>query len=66
MKNFHSVVWREGNLYVARCLEINVVSQGKTHTEAVENLKEALDLYFEDSSISIPQIKEVELQEVNV
>lgn len=65
-KNFHSVVWKEDNLYVARCLEVNVASQGKSHGEAIENLKEALELYFEDSEISIPQIKEVELQEVAV
>ncbi len=47
MKNFHSAVWKEENLYVARCLEVNIASQGKTHDEAIKNLKEALELYFE-------------------
>ena len=65
-KIFHSVVWKEGNLYVARCLEVNVASQGKSHNGAIENLKEALELYFEDSKISIPEVKEVEVQEVTV
>lgn len=33
---------------MARCLEIEVASQGKTTDEALANLKEALELYFED------------------
>jgi predicted RNase H-like HicB family nuclease len=34
---------------VARCLELGVVSQGKTIEEAQANLKEAAELYLEDS-----------------
>ena len=33
---------------MARCLEIEIASQGKTTDEALANLKEALELYFED------------------
>ena len=33
--------------YVAECLEIPVVTQGKTLDEAVENLKEAVALHLE-------------------
>ena len=62
----HSTIWKEGNLYVARCLEVNVASQGKTHDEAVNNLREALELYLEDSKEPLPEIKEAELQEVTV
>ena len=36
--------------YVAQCLEINVVTQGKTLEEAKANLKEAAELYLEDAS----------------
>jgi len=32
---------------VARCLELGVVSQGKTSEEATANLKEAVELYLE-------------------
>ncbi|HXF97782.1 MAG TPA: type II toxin-antitoxin system HicB family antitoxin [Gaiellaceae bacterium] len=35
--------------YVARCLEVEVASQGETVEEALTNLKEALELYFEDA-----------------
>lgn len=64
--NFHATIWKEENLYIARCLEVNVTSQGKSHNEAVSNLKEALELYFEDSNESVPEIREVEVEEVTV
>jgi predicted RNase H-like HicB family nuclease len=35
--------------YVARCLEVEVTSQGRTLDVALANLKEALELYFEDA-----------------
>jgi hypothetical protein len=35
--------------YVARCLEVEVTSQGKTMEEALANLQETLELYFEDA-----------------
>ena len=40
----------EGDWYVARCLEVEVTSQGRTVEEALINLREALELYFEDIS----------------
>lgn len=46
--NYHALVWQEGKWYVARCLELEVASQGKTKEEALENLREAVDLYLED------------------
>ena len=33
---------------MARCLEVEVTSQGETFDEALQNLREALELYFED------------------
>jgi len=44
---FAATVWREGNWYVSQCLEIDIASQGETEEEALENLKEALELHFE-------------------
>ena len=40
-------VVKEGDWYVAQCLEVDVASQGKTEDEALENLREALELRFE-------------------
>lgn len=48
-----AAVTKEGNLYVARCLEVEVTSQGKTMEEALENLREALELYLDEE----PQIE---------
>ncbi|MEM3430474.1 MAG: type II toxin-antitoxin system HicB family antitoxin [Candidatus Bathyarchaeia archaeon] len=49
-----AVVWREEKLYVALCPELDVASQGKNVEEALENLKEALELYLEDEDARKP------------
>lgn len=46
-----AAVTHEGEWYVARCLQVEVTSQGETIEEAMDNLKEALELYFEDAPI---------------
>jgi predicted RNase H-like HicB family nuclease len=38
----------EGDLFVSRCLEVEVASQGRSVEESLRNLQEALELYFED------------------
>ena len=43
-----NVVWKEGKYYVAQCLNVDISSFGKTKKEALTNLEEALELYFED------------------
>ena len=43
-----AAVTREERFYVARCLEVEVTSQGENLDEALANLKEALEIYFED------------------
>ena len=45
---FTTTIIKEGKWYVARCLELGVVSQGKTIEGAQENLKEAVELYLKD------------------
>jgi predicted RNase H-like HicB family nuclease len=44
---FTAVINKEETWYVAHCLELGVVSQGKTIEEAKANLKEAVELYLE-------------------
>ena len=51
---FAASVWREGDWYVAQCLEIDVASQGETEEEALSGLKEALELYFEPPQATRP------------
>ncbi len=44
----NGLLWKEGSFFVAKAVEVEVASQGKTREEAIDNLEEALDLYFED------------------
>lgn len=48
MSTFTAVVYKEDDLYVAQCPEVGTASQGATIEEAVENLKEATELYLEE------------------
>ncbi|MBU2578751.1 type II toxin-antitoxin system HicB family antitoxin [Patescibacteria group bacterium] len=43
------ITWKEGRYYVSQCLNVDVSSFGNTYEKAVENLKEAVDLYLEDA-----------------
>lgn len=45
-----AVIEREGDGYVALCPELDIASQGTTVEEARDNLKEALELFFETAS----------------
>jgi predicted RNase H-like HicB family nuclease len=49
-----ATVWREGTWFVSQCLEVDVASQGETEAEALSNLKEALELYFEPPDATRP------------
>ena len=62
-RRFTAVVWREGKWFVAQCLEVDVASQGRTKEEALANLKEALELYFEEPCPTIvPEVEELEVE----
>ena len=47
------IIQKEENWYVAKCVENAVASQGTTIEEALNNLTEALQLYFEDEDTII-------------
>ncbi len=50
----NALVWKEGKWFVSKCLEVEVASQGKTKNEALKNLEEALELYFEGEKLLPP------------
>jgi predicted RNase H-like HicB family nuclease len=50
------VVFPEDGVFVARCLDIEVTSDGSTAEEAVANLQEALELFFEDHEASLAEL----------
>jgi len=50
---FTVVIQKEDDWYVAKCVENSVASQGKTIEESTANLKEAIELYYEDNEPTI-------------
>ncbi len=65
--NYHALVWKEGRWFVAKALELEVASQGKTRSEALVNLREAVDLYLEDEDISrfpLPKIVKPQVAQI--
>lgn len=50
-----NVVWQEGEYFVAQSLNVDVSSFGTTKQEALKNLREALELFFEDAEDVIVQ-----------
>lgn len=49
-RTFTALVQREGDGWVALCLELDVASQGETIEEARANLREAVELFLETAS----------------
>jgi predicted RNase H-like HicB family nuclease len=49
-QKFEVIVYQEGNAYVAQCLNVDVASEGDTEKQALANIREALELYFEGES----------------
>ena len=60
--NLKNIIWKEGKYYVAQCLNVDISSFGKTKNEALKNLDEALELYFEGSKIiKFPKVERPEI-----
>ena len=47
LKTLTATIWREDNGYVSHCSELDIASQGETVEEARNNLREAVELFFE-------------------
>lgn len=52
-KLFTVAINKEDDWSVAKCLENSVASQGKTMEEAINNLREAVALYYEDEPLPV-------------
>jgi len=68
MKTIKYIIFKEGKYYIAQSLNVDVSSFGSTIEEATRNLKEALDLYFDDNEAigNYHRINETLLGEMNV
>jgi predicted RNase H-like HicB family nuclease len=76
-KKLNIIIWQEGNIYVAQSLEYGIASQGSTHDEALQNIKEAIELYLQDDSgekanlynlpeVTKPNIEQITIQSLNL
>ena len=46
-RNLTYIVFVEDGAFVARCLDVEVASEGDTKDDAIANLRESLELYFD-------------------
>jgi predicted RNase H-like HicB family nuclease len=62
-KPFAATTWREGEWFISQCLEIDIASQGKSEGESLSNLKEALELHFEEPQPTrLPRVQMIEVE----
>ena len=62
-QTFTASIWQEDGWYVAQCLEVDVASQGKNESEALDNLREALTLHFESPVATVtPHVRHIEVE----
>jgi predicted RNase H-like HicB family nuclease len=59
MKEIEYIIWKEGKYYVSQCINSSISSFGETIEEATNNLKEAVELYYEGEELDLPIINEV-------
>ncbi|MBM4273647.1 MAG: type II toxin-antitoxin system HicB family antitoxin [Deltaproteobacteria bacterium] len=59
-----AIIEREGDGFVALCPELDIASQGDSIEAARDNLREALELFFE--SASVEEIKNRRREEIYV
>mgnify|MGYP001026170696 CR=1 FL=1 len=52
MRNFEytAIVWKESEGYVSKCPELGVASCGDTFDDAVQSLREAVELYLQNAN----------------
>jgi predicted RNase H-like HicB family nuclease len=53
MVQLNAILTKEEDMYIAKCPEVGTISQGHTIEEAIENLKEATELYLEEFPLKL-------------
>lgn len=61
-QSFSASVWQEGEWYIAQCMQVDVASQGTTEDEAIDNLRDALELHFTTPVATLtPHVRNIEV-----
>ena len=67
MRTIEVVLYREGAVWVAQALNVDVSSFGDTREEARSAIQEALELYFEDApDAEVIEVADVEVESVSL
>ncbi len=62
-QQFTASLMKEGDWFVAQCLEVDVASQGETEEEALRNLSEALKFHFSPPVATVtPGLRHLEVE----
>jgi predicted RNase H-like HicB family nuclease len=62
-RSFTASLWQEGEWYVAQCMQVDVASQGATEDEALDNLRDALELHFTPPAATItPRVRDIDVE----
>lgn len=60
VRQFKASVWKEGEWYIAQCLDVDIASQGESEEEALANLSEAISLHFTPPVATVlPKVAEI-------
>jgi len=61
-QKFSASVWQEGEWYIAQCIQVDVASQGATEEDALQNLRDALEVHFTPPVATVtPQVRDIEI-----
>ena len=61
-QRFSASIWQEGEWFIAQCVQVDVASQGATEDEALDNLRDALELHFSPPVATIvPHVRDIEV-----
>ncbi len=61
-QRFSASIWQEGEWFIAQCVHVDVASQGVTEDEALENLRDALELHFSPPVATlVPHVRDIEV-----
>jgi predicted RNase H-like HicB family nuclease len=64
MRSIQYCLYKETPYYVAQCLNVDVSTFGETREEAIANIKEAVELYFEgEENPEFTEVSEISLGE---
>ncbi len=61
-QRFSASIWQENEWYIAQCVQVDIASQGATEDEALDNLRDALELHFTPPIATIiPHVRDIEI-----